>query len=116
MGKGLQRELSESMAMFMKFQMKNNKVRCGCDRSSAPGEAVTPCFPLAMAAEGERVQISRVRSRGKMYERLMSMGLDFETEIIVIQKQPGGALLIESRGNRYAVGGGMAFKIQVRRC
>jgi Fe2+ transport system protein FeoA len=33
-----------------------------------------------------------------------------------VQKQHGGALLIEKSGCRYALGGGMAHKINVTRC
>jgi Fe2+ transport system protein FeoA len=34
----------------------------------------------------------------------------------VVQKQNGGAVLIDKRGSRYALGGGMAHKINVTRC
>jgi ferrous iron transport protein A len=44
------------------------------------------------------------------------MGIHIGDEIKVIQKQNGGAMLIEKTGSRYALGGGMAHKINVTRC
>jgi ferrous iron transport protein A len=75
-----------------------------------------PSFPLALAGEGERVQIVRFCSGTAMQERLLSMGINLHDEILVIQKQNGGATLIEKSGARYALGGGMAHKINVIRC
>ena len=72
-------------------------------------------FPLALANEEELVEIASFRSGGRMQERLLSMGLCLGDEIVVIQKQHGGAVLIEKAGNRYVLGGGMALKIQVNR-
>jgi Fe2+ transport system protein FeoA len=69
-----------------------------------------------MAGEGERVQIVLFRSGTMMQERLLSMGINLHDEILVIQKQNGGATLIEKSGTRYALGGGMAHKINVIRC
>lgn len=71
-------------------------------------------FPLALAAEGERVRIVRMCG-GCLRERLLSMGIDLDDEITVIRRQGGGAVLIEKAGNRYALGGGMAHKINVIR-
>jgi Fe2+ transport system protein FeoA len=73
-------------------------------------------FPLALAVEGERVRIVRFRSGAAMQERLLSMGINLHDEILVLQKQNGGAALIEKSGTRYALGGGMAHKINVIRC
>ncbi len=72
-------------------------------------------FPLALANEQEIVEIASFRSCGRMQERLLSMGLCLGDEIAIIKKQHGGAVLIEKAGNRYALGGGMALKIQVNR-
>ena len=72
-------------------------------------------FPLAFANEGELVEIASFRSRGRMQERLLSMGLCVGNEIAIIKKQHCGAVLIEKAGNRYVLGGGMALKIQVNR-
>lgn len=48
--------------------------------------ATTPSFPLAMAGEGERVQIVLFRSGTMMQERLLSMGINLHDEILVIPK------------------------------
>jgi ferrous iron transport protein A len=85
-----------------------------CHESPRSRERTTPIFPLALAAEGERVRIARLCG-GCLRERLLSMGIDLDDEITVIRRQGGGAVLIEKAGNRYALGGGMAHKINVIR-
>ena len=70
-------------------------------------------FPLAMAGEGETVRIVFIRGGRKIQERLLSMGINIDDEIEVVQRQEKGAVLISKEGNRYALGGGMAQKIQV---
>ncbi|MFT5702482.1 MAG: ferrous iron transport protein A [Desulforhopalus sp.] len=79
--------------------------------------AVAPCsFPLACAAEGESVKIVGIRGGGNLVERLISMGIHVEDQIEVVQRQDKGAVLISRDGSRYALGGGMAHKINVIRC
>ena len=73
----------------------------------------TPTFPLSMAGEGEMVRVTLLPEGSKIQERLMSMGICINDEVTVVQKQHGGALMIEKNGARYALGGGMAHKIQV---
>ncbi len=80
------------------------------------GSSPLPSFPLALAGEGERVKIVHFHNGAQMRERLLSMGICLDDEIEIIQRQQGGAILIEKTGNRYAFGGGMAHKINVTRC
>ena len=77
------------------------------------GRKSSSSFPLALAGEGEVVRVSFLPQGSKIQERLMSMGICVNDEVTVVQKQLGGALLIEKNGVRYALGGGMAHKIQV---
>lgn len=70
-------------------------------------------YPLVLADEGELVKIVHLRGGSLMRERLLSMGINMDDEIIVVHKQHNGAVLIEKGGHRYALGGGMAFKINV---
>ncbi len=72
-----------------------------------------PSFPLSLAAEGELVRVLLLPEGSKVQERLISMGISANDDITVVQKQPGGALLIEKNGTRYALGGGMAHRILV---
>lgn len=72
-------------------------------------------LPLALAGERERLKIVALEGGGRMQERLLSMGICLGDEIEVIRRQHGGSILIEKDGNRYALGGGMALKIQVIR-
>ena len=69
-----------------------------------------------MAEEGEAVRMVMIRSGRKLHERLGSMGLQLNETLRIIKKQPGGGVIIEKSGNRYALGGGMAHKINVIRC
>lgn len=70
-------------------------------------------FPLALTGEGEKVKIVSCRGGGVLRERLLSMGIHIDDKIQVIQKHRSGTMLIEKTGNRYALGGGMAYKINV---
>lgn len=87
-----------------------------CYENQKRGTNSNPAFSLALAGEGERVKIVSCRGGGLLRERLLSMGIHIDDEIKVIQKQNGGAILIEKIGSRYALGGGMAHKINVTRC
>lgn len=90
-------------------------MQCCCEHQKRKTDT-NPSFSLALAGEGERVKIISCRSGGLLRERLLSMGIHIDDEIKVIQKQNGGAMLIEKTGSRYALGGGMAHKINVTRC
>ncbi len=70
-------------------------------------------FPLILAGEGERVRVVGLRGGCMLRERLLSMGISVEDEILVVHKQENGAVLIEKSGCRYGLGGGMAHKINV---
>ena len=85
----------------------------GTDRKMAERNA---SFPLALAGEGEKVRIVFFRGGGTMRERLLGMGICQDDEIVIVAKHEGGAVLIARGGNRIALGGGMAHKINVIRC
>lgn len=76
-------------------------------------QAAIPSFPLSLAGEGEQVRVTLLPQGSRVQERLLSMGICVNDEITVVKKQPGGALMIEKNGARYALGGGMGHKIQV---
>ncbi len=77
------------------------------------GAATARSFPLALASEGEEVQIVFVRGGRKREERLMSMGLKIDDIVTVQITRPGGGKVILHRETRYAVDGGMAQRIFV---
>ena len=81
--------------------------------SGSTRQAAIPSFPLSMAGEGEQVRVTLLPQGSRVQERLISMGIHVNDEITVVKKQPGGALMIEKNGARYALGGGMGHKIQV---
>ena len=92
--------------------MKNAPVCC---RFSGMVNEQSTSFPLVLAGEGERVKVVHLRGGSLMRERLLSMGINLDDEILVVHKQHNGAVLIEKGGYRYALGGGMAHKINVRK-
>jgi ferrous iron transport protein A len=91
-------------------------VKPACCEKQRNGVDQEPSFSLALAGEGEKVRIYCCRGGGLLRERLLSMGIHIDDEIKVVQKQNGGAMLIEKMGSRFALGGGMAHKINVTRC
>lgn len=74
-------------------------------------QPTTGTFPLFLAQEGERVRI--INAHGKLREKLASMALGMGDEIEIISNQGHGAILIMKQDNRFALGGGMAHKIEV---
>lgn len=88
----------------------------GCCINQRKRADSNPSFCLALAGEGEKVKIHSCRGCGLLRQRLLGMGIHIDDEIVVVQRQNGGAMLIEKTGSRYALGGGMAHKIQVTRC
>jgi len=75
----------------------------------------TASFPLALASEGEEVQIVFIRSGRKREERLLSMGIMVEKVVTVMHSQPSGGKVILSGESRYALSSGMAQSITVVR-
>lgn len=90
-------------------------MQCRCE-SQKERAVSSMSFPLAFASQGEKVKIVLLRGGGLLQERLLSMGICVDDEIVIVQKQDGGAVLIARGGNRIALGGGMAHKINVIRC
>lgn len=72
-----------------------------------------PSFPLALAGPGERVQVVFIRGGANLKERLLSIGLQVDDAIQVIQSGEKGAVLVAKDENRFMLGGGMAQKIYV---
>jgi len=70
-------------------------------------------FPLAMAAEGDKVRICFLRAGKGLEKRLIEMGLNLETELEVVQRHTNGAVVIARGEMRLALGAGMAHKIMV---
>ncbi|PLX34165.1 MAG: ferrous iron transport protein A [Hyphomicrobiales bacterium] len=70
-------------------------------------------FPLALAAEGEEVCIYAMKGGKGLSRKLMDLGLSLGSSLKVMQRRPGGALVV-ARGNlRVALGAGMAQKVVV---
>ncbi|WP_051553814.1 FeoA family protein [Desulfobulbus elongatus] len=87
---------------------------CSLPKTEAEAESKkSPSYPLVFASEGERVKVVSLHGGCLMRERLLSMGINVDDEILVVHKQENGAVVIEKAGCRYGLGGGMAHKINV---
>lgn len=72
----------------------------------------TQAFPLTMAGEDERVTVVALHAGQALARRLSEMGLNVGSELLVLQRQEGGLIVLRG-GTRLALGGGMAQKILV---
>ena len=78
-----------------------------------PAKNNKPFFPLALAGAGEKVRVVLIQGGANLKRRLLSMGIQVENTIKVIQSGKKGAVLIAKDENRFMLGGGMARKIYV---
>ena len=87
------------------------------ERSDPPGtageERAARPFPLAMATEGDEVRIVGLRGGRGLDKRLTGIGLNVDSVLRIIQRRPGGALIVARGETRVALGGGMSQKIMV---
>ncbi len=84
--------------------------RGGVDRALKNTE---PSFPLFLSGSGEKVRIVLIRGGANLKKRLLSMGIQLEDIVEVVQSGNKGAVLIVKDENRFMLGGGMAQKIYV---
>ncbi|HRZ78585.1 MAG TPA: FeoA family protein [bacterium] len=59
--------------------------------------------------------IKSIEAGMRLFNRLASMGICEGTVIKVIRNSPGGPVIIEAGGSRFAIGRGMAIKIVVEK-
>ena len=85
----------------------------GMHRHRNQRKQTRPPFPLAMAGDGETVRIVAVRRGRNLREKLFGMGIQVDDVVRVVQRRENGAVVISKDKNRYALGGGMALKIDV---
>lgn len=71
-------------------------------------------MPLAMAKEGEIVEVVGMRGGLGLERKLANMGLTPGVKIRVIHSQVAGPVLIELRGGRVGLGRGVAQKVLVK--
>ncbi len=70
--------------------------------------------PLVRAKQGEKVSIDDFTGGSNARMRLMSMGLRVGDVLDVITSDPTGQLVVATGNKRYAIGRGLAKKIQVK--
>jgi len=76
---------------------------------------VNQCMPLAMVCPGEEVRVVDIRAGRGLARRLTDMGLTPGTTLRVLSSHMPGPIIIDLRGTRLVLGGGVAQKILVER-
>ena len=70
-------------------------------------------IPLSMVSTGEQVQVVGIRAGWGLQRRLADMGLTPGLKIRVVRSQKPGAVVLDVRGSRLALGRGLARRIMV---
>ena len=71
-------------------------------------------MPLSMVSPGEQVQVVSVSAGWGLQRRLADMGLTPGLKVRVVRSHRFGALVLDVRGSRLALGRGLARKIMVK--
>jgi len=71
-------------------------------------------IPLSMVSPGEQVQVVSIGAGWGIQRRLADMGLTPGLKIRVVRSQRHGAVVLDVRGSRLALGRGLARRIMVR--
>jgi ferrous iron transport protein A len=70
-------------------------------------------YPLSMAPEGKPLRVISIRAGRELSKRLQELGLNEESIISVVGRQPSGPLILQVNHSRFALGRGMAMRIMV---
>ena len=70
-------------------------------------------IPLSMVSQGDQVYIVSINAGWGLQRRLADMGLTSGLKVRVIRSQRHGAVVLDVRGSRLALGRGLAHKIMV---
>lgn len=85
----------------------------GQERTKCPA-CPRGCFPLSDAPCGECLRLVSIEGGHMLRRRLAELGLNPGSELRVVQRQPGGPLILAVKQDaRMAIGRGMAHKIIV---
>jgi Fur family ferric uptake transcriptional regulator len=106
----LQRQISASHG----FHMLQHKMEIYGICAACRSEAVS-VIPLSAAKPGERLVIDGIDGGTRSKLRIRSMGLKTGDSVEVITNAGNGQLVVARDHQRYALGRGLATKIQVRR-
>ena len=71
-------------------------------------------IPLSMVSQGEQVKVVSISAGWGLQRRLADMGLTPGLKIRVVRSQKTGAVVLDVRGSRLALGRGIAHKIMVK--
>lgn len=70
-------------------------------------------MPLSMADPGRRMVVTAVHGGYGIRKRMADLGLNIGMDVMVLQSDCGGPLLVQLKGTRYAIGRGLAHHIFV---
>ena len=71
-------------------------------------------MPLSMVTSGEIVEVAAIKASWGLQRRLTELGLTPGTHVRVITSQQPGAVVLDIRGSRLALGRGVAHKVMVK--
>ncbi len=70
-------------------------------------------MPLSMADPGRLMVVTAVHGGYGIRKRMADLGLNIGMDVMVVQSDCGGPLLVQLKGTRYAIGRGLAHHIFV---
>ena len=70
-------------------------------------------LPLTMAQDGERVRVERLNGGHGLEKRLVEMGLNVGSEVLISHRQ-GNQMVVIRGGTRLALGAGVAQRVLVK--
>lgn len=71
---------------------------------------------LTEGIKGTRYKVKKIGTPTDTERRLETLGITEESVLEVLNKKRRGALIVKSRGTRFAIGEKIAEKIEIRRC
>jgi ferrous iron transport protein A len=75
-------------------------------------QVATPYVPLVSLPIGSRARITAIQGGQGLHRRLLGLGLRVGSEIDILH-QRGCGVVIAAAGNRIALGGGVAEKLEI---
>ena len=71
-------------------------------------------MPLSMAPHNTPLEVIAFRGGHGMRRRLADLGLNIGMNIAVVSAQPGGPMVVDMKGSRFAIGRGIAHHVSVK--
>ncbi len=96
------------ISSFLRYN--ENNFYCGCLYIMQD----TPTIPLSNVSSGKKVQIINIVAGWGLQRRLADMGLTPGLRVTIVGNHKPGAVVLDVRGSRLALGRGISNKIMVQ--